>query len=72
MSKKPINVEIRPRGNESIERMLKKFSRKVKKEKILEQYRDRMYYEKPSDQKRREKKQRKITLDKLKRQQETN
>ena len=72
MSKKPINVEIRPRGNESIERMLKKFSRKVKKEKILEQYRDRMYYEKRSDQKRREKKQRKITLDKLKSQQETN
>jgi ribosomal protein S21 len=72
MSKRPINVEIRPRGNESIERMLKKFSRKVKKEKILEQYRDRMYYEKPSDQKRRQEKQRRNVLNKLKNKEETN
>ena len=72
MSKRPINVEIRPRGNESVERMLKKFSRKVKKAKILERCRDRMYYEKPSDQKRREKKQRRNVLDKLKNKEETN
>ena len=59
MSKHPINVEVEPRRNETIERTLKRFSRKVKKEGILQHVRDRMRYEKPSVKKKRAQKQRK-------------
>ena len=69
--KSPINVEVAPRRNESIERALKRFSRKVKKEKILEAVRDRMYYVKPSEAKRKQNKRRKAILDKLKRERDT-
>ena len=72
MSKKPINVEPLSRKNEPVERMIKRFTKKVKKEKILEYYRDRMYHEKNSDKKRRYAKKRKAVLDKLKRQRDTN
>ena len=69
--KRPINVSVEPRKNESIERALKRFSRKVKKEKILETVRDRMYYVKPSEAKRKQNKRRKAILDKLKRERDT-
>jgi len=69
--KKPVNVSVEPRRNESIERALKRFSRKVKKEKILDEVRDRMYYVKPSEAKRKQNKQRKAVLDKLKRERDT-
>ena len=69
---KSVNVEVRLRRDESIERALKKFVKKVKKERIIEDVRERMYYEKPSEVRRRLKKRRKATLDKLKAQQETN
>ena len=52
---KAINVEIVPRRNEHPERMIKRFTRKVKKEGILDEYRDRMYYTKKSAKRRREK-----------------
>jgi small subunit ribosomal protein S21 len=71
MSKHPINVEVEPRRNETIERTLKRFSRKVKKEGILQHVRDRMRYEKPSVKKKRAQKQRKKVLDKLKRERDT-
>tara|TARA_Y100000034_G_scaffold129276_1_gene185428 strand:+ start:878 stop:1120 length:243 start_codon:yes stop_codon:yes gene_type:complete len=69
---KSVNVEVRLRKDENIERALKKFVKKVKKERILEDVRERMYYEKKSEEKRKMKKRRKATLDKLKAQQETN
>ena len=50
-----INVEIYPRRNEHPERMIKRFTRKVKKEGILDEYRERMYYTKKSAKRRREK-----------------
>ena len=50
-----VNVEITPRRNEHPERMIKRFSRKVKKEGILEECRERMYYTKKSAKRRREK-----------------
>ena len=71
-SKNPINVEVYPKKNEPIERTIKRFVKKSKKESIVEDYRERMYYEKPSDRKRRLAKRRKAVLDKLKRKQETN
>ena len=46
--------------------------KKVKKERIVEDYRERIYYEKPSDKKRRLEKRRKATLDKLKAKEQTN
>jgi len=66
MSKRPINVEIKPRDkNENIERMIRRFTKKVKKERIIENFRDRMYYEKGSDKRKRLKARRKKVLDKL-------
>jgi small subunit ribosomal protein S21 len=41
------------RGNH--EKMIRKFIKKCKKEKIIEQLRDRRYYKKPSDVKRHKK-----------------
>ena len=70
--KRPINVEVEARRNESIDRMLKRFAKKIKKELIFEDVRERMYYEKPSEKRIRLKKRRKAILDKLKRKEETN
>ena len=69
---KSINVETRVKRGEDIERTLKRFIKKVKKENIIEDVRERQYYEKPSEVKRRLKKKRKATLDKLKAKQDTN
>ena len=51
------NVIVTQRKNESAERLIRRFIKKCKKEKIVEQYRDRMRYVSPSE-KRREKKKR--------------
>jgi len=66
-----INVEVYPRKNESIERVIKKFSKKVKKEKIIEDYKENMYYEKPSEKRKKLLKRRKATLDRIKEKNET-
>ena len=52
---KCINVEVTPRRNEPIERTIKRFTRKVKKEGILDEYKERRYYTKKSAKRRREK-----------------
>ena len=70
--KRPINVEVEARRNEPIDRLLKRFAKKIKKELIFEEVRERMYYEKPSEKRIRMKKRRKAILDKLKRKEETN
>jgi len=69
---KPANVEIELRRNEDVERAIKRFIKKVKKEKIIEDLRERKYYEKPSVVKRKLKKKRKAVLDKLKAKEQTN
>tara|TARA_Y100001963_G_scaffold145469_1_gene219147 strand:+ start:1542 stop:1760 length:219 start_codon:yes stop_codon:yes gene_type:complete len=71
MSKKPVNVEVPLRRDEPIERALRRFTKKVKKSGILDKVRERMYYEKPTDKRRRLAKRRKAVLQKLKRKQET-
>ena len=51
-----INVEVtlkEVRGNQN--RLIKKFIKKCKKERIIEDYLKNRYYEKPSSRKRREK-----------------
>jgi small subunit ribosomal protein S21 len=45
-------MELRIRRNETIENLIKRFGRKVKKAKIIEEYRDRQYYKKPSEKRR--------------------
>tara|TARA_R100001079_G_C4399930_1_gene130962 strand:- start:470 stop:706 length:237 start_codon:yes stop_codon:yes gene_type:complete len=67
-SNKVIRVEIKPKyADEPLERMIKRFSKKVKKERIIEKVLERRYFEKNSDKKRRLEKKRKRVLDKLKR-----
>jgi small subunit ribosomal protein S21 len=51
-----VNVEVTLKevgGN--INRLIRKFMKKVKKERIIEDYLDRRFYEKPSAKRRREK-----------------
>ena len=69
---KPVHVQIKPKDRESIERTVKRFSRKVKKEGILEDVRSRRYYEKPSAKKRRLEKKRKAVLRRLKSKEQSN
>jgi len=65
----PINVEIEIYSQDELERMIKKFSRKVKKCGILDEVRDRRYFEKPSSKKNRRnrKKKRVLEIEALKR-----
>ena len=64
--KHPAHVSVRPRKDENPERVIKRFLKKVKKEKVIELYRKRTeYYEKPSVVKSRNKKRRKMILKKL-------
>jgi len=66
MAVRSINVEVEPRyENENIERMIRRFTKKCKKERIIENFRDRMRYEKPSIGRKKEKARRKKVLEKL-------
>ena len=69
--KRPINVQTPVRKGESIDRAIKRFSRKVKKEGIIDAYKERMYYEKPTDKRKRKAKARAKILQKLKQKRET-
>ena len=71
MSKRPINVEVKPRyKDEYPEKMIRRFSKKVKKERIIEKFLERRRFEKPSVKKKRERLRRKKVLDKLQRERE--
>ena len=66
MAVRSINVEVKPKyENEIIERMIRRFTKKCKKERIIENFRDRMRYEKPSVRRKKEKARRKKVLEKL-------
>ena len=67
MAKKPVNVSVSPRGKrDTQERMIRRFIRKCKKERIVEKAREQQYYEKPSTVRRKAAKKRRKVLDKLK------
>ena len=53
---KKSNLVVRPRRNESTERMIKRFNKKVKKMGIIDEIKERRHYIKPSEQKRISKK----------------
>ena len=53
---RPVNVEVHIRETKGdISRLIRKFMKKVKKERIIENYLDKRFYEKPSVRRRREK-----------------
>ena len=67
MAKRPVNISVRPRGRKDTqERMIRRFLRKCKKERIIEKVRELQYYEKPSTVRRKAAKRRRKVLDKLK------
>jgi|GEM_PF-2919847 len=67
MAKKTVNISVRSRGHkDNMQRMIKRFMKKCKKERIIEQYRENQYYEKPSTKRRAAAKRRRRVLDKLK------
>ena len=45
-------MQVKIRKNESSENLIKRFIRKSKKEKIIDEYQEREYYKKPSEIKR--------------------
>lgn len=49
---KKSNLVVKPRRNESPERMIKRFNKKVKKMGIIDEIKERRHYIKPSEQKR--------------------
>ena len=54
----PVHAQVINRGNIPTEVLIKRFNRAVKKAGIIKEVRDRRYYEKPSDKRRKEKKRR--------------
>ena len=66
MAKKAVHVLIKPRGrNDTAQRMIKRFIKKIKKEKIVEHYREKMRYEKPSEKRRKKRKSRDRLIKKM-------
>lgn len=54
--KRPVNVEVTLKEVKGdVSRLIRKFMKKVKKERIIESYLDRRFYEKPSARRRKEK-----------------
>ena len=50
------NYKIKPRKNENIERVIKRFNKKVKKLGIIDEVKERRHYIKPSEKRRKVKK----------------
>ena len=66
MAVRSINVEVKPKyENEDVERMIRRFTKKCKKEQIIENFKNRMRYEKPSIKRKKERARRKKVLEKL-------
>ena len=47
-----VNLQVKARNNESPERLVKRFQKRVKKERILEKYKERSRFRKPSEKRR--------------------
>jgi len=68
MSRKPVNIEVKRRKDESPERLIKRFMRECKKEQIVREYLEKTrYYKKPSavrrERKHREEMRRKRSME---------
>jgi len=55
--RKPVNVSVRanPKKNEHPEKLIRRFMKKVKKERVMERIREKRFYIKPSEKRRRDK-----------------
>ena len=53
----PSNLTIKPRRNENIERVIKRFNKKVKKLGIIDEVKERRHYIKPSEKRRKAKRE---------------
>tara|TARA_R100000808_G_C2105189_1_gene121036 strand:+ start:443 stop:658 length:216 start_codon:yes stop_codon:yes gene_type:complete len=60
-------MEVRKRKNETVENLIKRFIRKSKKTNIVEEYRERQHYKKPSEIKREKHFRRLAEIEKQKR-----
>tara|TARA_R110002060_G_scaffold41021_2_gene52414 strand:- start:462 stop:668 length:207 start_codon:yes stop_codon:yes gene_type:complete len=60
-------MEVKIRKHESTENLIKRFTKKMKKEKIIEEYLENQYYKKPSEKRREKYFQRLATIEKIKR-----
>ena len=60
-------MDAKIRKNESVENLIKRFSRKVKKSKVLDEVLERRYYKKPSQRRREQEARRKANIEKQKR-----
>ena len=67
---KPVHVEVIAKNGESGERLIKRFLKKMKKERIMDEFFKHSYYEKPSTKRRRKAKARAEVLRKLRLEQE--
>ena len=57
------NVSVTQRNNESAERLIRRFIKKCKKERIIEEVRERMSYQPPSVKKREKRKRARRALE---------
>jgi small subunit ribosomal protein S21 len=72
MSSKIIRAEVSPKfHDESLESMIKRFKKQVKKERIIENVLNRRYYEKPSAKRKKAERARKKVVQKIHRQKNT-
>tara|TARA_Y100000310_G_scaffold118143_1_gene116929 strand:- start:842 stop:1057 length:216 start_codon:yes stop_codon:yes gene_type:complete len=65
MAKKPVYAEVVARPNEPIERLIRRFNKRVKSSGIMQELRDRAYYKKPSERRKIKKQKRLRTVRKL-------
>ena len=63
-SKRPSNLTVVVNEDEHPDRAIKRFLKKTKKLRIVEEYKNRRYYEKPSAKRRRDRLKREKTLKK--------
>ena len=69
---KTIRVEVKAKyPDEPIEKMVKRFNKKVKKERIIENVLNRRFYEKPSEKRKKERRRRRKVIQKTHQQKNT-
>ena len=67
-----VRAEVKPKfRDETLDKLIRRFNKKVKKERIIERVLDNRYYEKPSDKRRKERRRRRKVIEKLHRQRNT-
>jgi small subunit ribosomal protein S21 len=58
-------IRVKARGNESVERLMKRFKKKCEKEGLIKDIKRSSYYEKPSERRRRKERKAERRLAKL-------